>query len=116
MSGGGFDLLVLLAVQNPIAVSAIPFRLGISDNRLRDQWVVAALVPALVASVAEDNNITNGTMSTETVFAEGQLLATAVDTTFDLRVCLGDIGRRVGGLYFRSFRGWTGAFIRVDGD
>ena len=44
---------------------------------------MAALVPALVAGVAEDDGVPRWAVAARAVLAEGELLAAAVDFLFD---------------------------------
>lgn len=44
-------------MKDAVAVGAKPLGFGVGDDGLRDLWVMAALVPAFVAGVAEDDDV-----------------------------------------------------------
>jgi hypothetical protein len=75
-------------MQDPIAVQAIPFGFGVRDDRRGHWWVMAALVPALVACVAKNDDVAGGPVTAEAVFAKSQLLSASIHATLDLRVIL----------------------------
>ena len=58
---GGF--LAFLPVEDAVAVRTVPFGFGVGDDGLGDLRVVASLVPAFVACVAEDDYVSGWTVT-----------------------------------------------------
>lgn len=78
----------LLAMQNPVAVRTKPFCRSICYQFFRDPWLVAALVPALVASIAENDHVPWRAITSQTMLTEGKLLSSSINLGLDLGVLL----------------------------
>lgn len=78
-------------MQDLIALLAEPLRGLVGDNLLVDGRIVASLVPAPVAGVAEDDHVPCRPVAAETVFAESQGFTAAVDFAFNFWVSYGGV-------------------------
>ena len=75
-------------MQNPVAVCTEPFCFCVRDYFFRDLRLVTALMPAFIARVAEDDDVSGRAVLAETVLTKGKLLAATIDFWLDLGVFL----------------------------
>ena len=80
----GADVAVpdLLLPAEDVAVGAEPFALLDADDFLADGWAVAVLMPGIVAAVAEDDHVAEGTVTAAAILADGGFAGLAAGRLF----------------------------------